>query len=104
MTETGKPKDWPSGIVWGSPKREVDWANVRQLHEADMERSRKADDMKSLIKPGVQVEIMERGEWVGPYTVTDGVGRTPEHLVLRGTQGKFEHYNDAPYNTRIVSE
>jgi hypothetical protein len=51
--------------------------------------------------PGDDVEINERGEWVGPYTVTDGEGRTPQHLVLRGRHGVFEHYNDAPFNTRL---
>lgn len=55
-------------------------------------------------EPGTQVQIMERGEWVGPFTVTDGKGRTPNHLVLRGRSGLFEHYNDAPHNTRPYPE
>lgn len=58
--------------------------------------------MENTFKPGTKVEILERGSWVGPFTVTDGVGRTPQHLVLRGDFGVFEHYNDAPYNTREV--
>lgn len=52
--------------------------------------------------PGDEVEILMGGEWVGPYTVTDGEGRSPEHLVLRGRSGVFEHHNDAPHNTRRV--
>jgi hypothetical protein len=52
------------------------------------------------IGPGDQVQIMERGEWVGPFTVTAQEGRTPDHLVLRGPRGAFEHYNDAPFNMR----
>lgn len=50
--------------------------------------------------PGTQVEMNVRGEWVGPFTVTAHEGRTPEHLVLQGPSGLFEHHNDAPYNTR----
>lgn len=47
-----------------------------------------------------QVEILIEGKWVGPFTVTGRTGRTPDHLVLAGEHGLFEHYNDAPYNTR----
>ena len=56
------------------------------------------------MKPGTQVEILERGAWVGPFTVMAGEGRTPDHLILTGPSGAFEHYNDAPYNTREVSK
>jgi len=55
-------------------------------------------------EPGTQVEIHTAGEWVGPFTVTDGKGRTPDHLVLTGPSGAFEHYNDAPFNVRKVGE
>lgn len=53
-------------------------------------------------EPGTQVEIMMYGEWVGPYIVTDKVGRTPDHLVLLNPKNGvlFEQYADAPYNTR----
>jgi len=50
--------------------------------------------------PDDEVEILMGGQWVGPYTVTDGEGRSPEHLVLRGRSGVFEHHNDAPHNIR----
>jgi hypothetical protein len=49
--------------------------------------------------PGDEVEILVGGQWTGPYTVTDGEGRSPQHLVLRG-KNVFEHYNDAPFNIR----
>lgn len=52
---------------------------------------------------GTKVEILERGVWVGPFTVTADVGRTPDHLVLSGPYGKFEEYNDAPFNVRPVA-
>lgn len=52
---------------------------------------------------GDKVEILERGEWVGPFTVTAQVGRSADHLVLRGPSGLFEHYADAPFNIRHVS-
>jgi hypothetical protein len=52
------------------------------------------------IEPGTQVEILIRGQWEGPFTVTAAEGRTPDHLVLNGPHGRFEHYNDAPFNTR----
>lgn len=53
---------------------------------------------------GQQVEILDRGEWIGPFTVTNKVGRTPDHLVLEGPFGfLFEQYNDAPYNIRKVN-
>ena len=47
-----------------------------------------------------RVEILIEGKWVGPFTVTTRTGRTPDHIVLQGEHGLFEHYNDAPYNTR----
>lgn len=53
---------------------------------------------------GQAVEILIEGEWVGPFTVTTHTGRTADHLVLSGPSGLFEHYNDAPYNTRPVAE
>jgi len=51
---------------------------------------------------GAQVEILERGAWVGPFTVTAVEGRTADHLVLSGPSGTFEHYNDFPFNVRPV--
>lgn len=53
-------------------------------------------------EPGTQVQLMEGGEWTAEaFTVTALVGRTPDHLVLRTMGGNlFEHYNDAPFNTR----
>jgi hypothetical protein len=55
-----------------------------------------------LFKTGSYVDIMERGLWVGPFKVvaTEG-GRTTDHLILEGPSGRFEHYNDAPFNTRV---
>lgn len=53
-------------------------------------------------RPGDHVEILMGGEWVGPYVVTDGEGRSPEHLVLRG-KNVFEHHNDYPHNIRHAS-
>ena len=54
------------------------------------------------IPPGSTVELMLHGVWTGAYTVTDRVGRTPDHLVLRSADGTvFEHYAD-PYNTRTI--
>jgi hypothetical protein len=52
-------------------------------------------------KVGDKVEIMEYGEWVGPFTViaTEG-GRTKDHIILKGLHTPFELYNDAPYNIR----
>jgi len=112
MTETGKPKDWPSGITWGSPKHQVDWANVRKLHEADMERARmeEADEQmpgiivssrmltpyESIKVPGTRVQLMRGGSWDPEvFTVTDHVGRTPDHIVLRTSRGDlFEEYVD----------
>ncbi len=55
-----------------------------------------------MIESGATVEIMDAGKWVGPYTVTDIEGRTPNHLVLSGPYGKFELYNDAPFNIRTI--
>jgi hypothetical protein len=54
-------------------------------------------------EPGTKVEILERGEWVGPFIVTAEVGRSADHLVLRGPSGLFEQYNDAPFNVRPVA-
>lgn len=51
--------------------------------------------------PGTRVEILIRGTWTGPFTVTPHTARSADHLVLTGPSGMFEHYNDAPYNTRI---
>lgn len=51
---------------------------------------------------GTKVEILMQGTWDGPFTVTGQTGRTADHLVLAGPSGRFEHYNDAPYNTRAV--
>lgn len=55
---------------------------------------------------GTEVEIMEYGEWIGPFTVTAHTGRTPDHLVLLNPKNGvlFESYNDAPYNTRKKEE
>lgn len=54
---------------------------------------------------GEVVEILVQGKWEGPYTVTGLSGRTPDHLVLLNEKYAvyFEHYNDAPYNTRKVN-
>ena len=53
-------------------------------------------------EPGTEVDILERGAWVGPFTVTADEGRTPDHVVLQVHGGtKFEHYHDAPFNIRI---
>lgn len=49
---------------------------------------------------GTRVQIMERGEWIGPFTVTNNSGRTEDHIVLTGRSGMFEHYADE-FNTRI---
>jgi hypothetical protein len=49
---------------------------------------------------GSKVEIMERGAWIGPFTVVDAEGRSSDHLVLSGSSGWFEVYNDAPFNVR----
>ena len=54
------------------------------------------------IPVGARVEILEGGQWVGPFTMTDQTGRTPDHVVLRGPSGLFELYSDAPFNLRIV--
>jgi len=53
------------------------------------------------IQPGDRVEILERGEWIGPFKVSNKAGRTPEHVVLEGPNGGFELYADAPFNIRI---
>jgi hypothetical protein len=95
--ETGKPKDWPSGIVWGSPKREVDWANVRQLHEADMHNAKMLSDYEAIKVPGTKVLLMRGGQWEGPFIVQSGEGRTAEHLILLNPRGNtlFEEHVDA---------
>jgi len=49
---------------------------------------------------GTKVEILERGAWVGPFVVTAAAGRTADHVVLEGPSGRFEQYNDAPFNIR----
>ena len=54
------------------------------------------------IKAGTTVEILISGVWEGPYTVESGAGRTPDHLILSGRSGRFEHYYDGIYNTRVV--
>lgn len=58
-----------------------------------------------MFKAGSQVEILERGEWVGPFMVTALTGRTSDHLVLSGPSGLFEQYNDvykdASLNVRL---
>jgi hypothetical protein len=56
-----------------------------------------------IFTPGTTVQILDRGEWVGPFTVTHHGGRTPDHLVLTGPSGFFEIYNDAPHNIREVA-
>lgn len=58
-------------------------------------------ELKSGITVGSKVDIMERGKWVGPFEVCALIGRTTDHLILRGTSGTFEQYNDFPYNVRI---
>jgi hypothetical protein len=52
-------------------------------------------------KAGDKVEILERGEWIGPFKVSSKAGRTPEHVVLEGPNGGSELYADAPFNIRI---
>ena len=49
---------------------------------------------------GDKVEILERGEWVGPYKVTSEPGRTRDHVVLQGPYGRFELCSDFPFNIR----
>lgn len=55
------------------------------------------------IKAGNKVEIMEHGNWIGPFKVTSISGETPEHIVLEGPSGIFQHYADE-YNTRLVGD
>lgn len=54
------------------------------------------------IKTGDKVQIMEYGQWTGPYYViaTTG-GRTEDHITLKTGCCTFEHYADE-YNTRKV--
>jgi hypothetical protein len=59
--------------------------------------------MSDTIKPRMNVEILEQGKWVGPFLVTAFEGRTKDHLVLRGPNGMFEIYNDAPFNVRPIA-
>ena len=56
--------------------------------------------MEHVFAPGSQVELLERGEWAGPYTVVDAPGRTYGHIVLKGKYCDFEVYNDYPFNIR----
>lgn len=53
------------------------------------------------IEPGAKVDILERGEWVGPFKVQAMGGRTMDHIILSGPNGGFEMYNDFPFNIRI---
>lgn len=55
-----------------------------------------------MFKTGDKVEILIDGVWERTFIVTAKEGRSPDHLVLNGPSGLFEHYNDAPYNTRIA--
>ena len=44
---------------------------------------------------GEPVFIVQRGEHVGPFTIQALTGgRTPDHIILRGRSGPFEHYAD----------
>jgi len=47
-------------------------------------------------EPGTEVELVRYGQWEGPFIVTDRVGRTPDHLVLRNPENGvlFEEYVD----------
>lgn len=56
--------------------------------------------MTNPIEAGSKVEILERGEWIGPFKVSARQGRTPEHIVLEGPNGGFELYADYPFNIR----
>ena len=60
--------------------------------------------MEHKFEPGSKVELLERGEWAGPYTVVDMPGRTYKHVALRGKYCDFEVYNDYPYNIRPFNE
>ena len=51
---------------------------------------------------GTAVEVLIAGVWEGPFTVEVGAGRTPDHLILSGRSGRFEHYYDGIYNTRVI--
>lgn len=55
-----------------------------------------------MVAVGDKVEILIGGIWEGPFTVVALEGRSPEHLVLQGTYGRFEHYADWGYNIRTV--
>lgn len=54
------------------------------------------------ITAGTAVEILIAGVWEGPFTVEAGAGRTADHLILSGRSGRFEHYYDGIYNTRVI--
>jgi hypothetical protein len=79
-----------------------DWA-IEELCDAWEDGYNSAPWPMIVLAPGDEVEILVHGEWEGPYTVTAGVGRTPEHLVLRGQYGPFEQHNDYPHNIRRAS-
>lgn len=53
------------------------------------------------LKAGDCVDILERGEWVGPFKIYLMGGRTMDHIVLSGPNGGFEMYNDYPFNIRL---
>jgi hypothetical protein len=60
-------------------------------------------------EPGTKVDLMRYGSWEGPFVVTDLVGRTPEHLVLRNPANGvlFEEHVDeysVGYQIRIREE
>lgn len=59
------------------------------------------------LSAGDKVQLMRRGEWDPEvFTVTDRVGRTPDHIVLRTSSGNlFEEYVDEyslGYQIRVV--
>jgi hypothetical protein len=54
------------------------------------------------LQPDEQVEIMVRGEWIGPYTVRAGRARSADHAILSGPSGLFEQYVDYSTTRRIA--
>lgn len=57
-----------------------------------------------MFQPGDKVDILERGEWVGPFRVIDPNGYRRSsiyHIILAGDHGMFQVYNDAPFNVRL---